>query len=345
MAAFMAILRRVFRLYFNERLTSPFCLVRQVVKEKPPRCVRDGFGETMILRHIGDFQAFNANHSKLIDYFTAFPMSEIPSFVRNALVNAGGYFAPMFALFASFGGSRELAAHPSEFNLLFTKEARRFYLGAVAQDGKRLQPGVYPYGNAFSRLHSFVGFDGKASKPLACRDADNSTSLNLSANISMEFNFYFAYLAKIEFAVRSYLEAKLSIGKRIISIGRKKARIARLISGFNPLEESSKREVEPSQGVLKDLRVDAAQFRSVLFYIRQLRNLTIAINGLIVSTISIAAFLKPCIVKLAANVERFYKDGFLFARGKDSKSEPFLHRRRIYHFCFYVNPIMILTPM
>ena len=312
------------RIDLHHTTPSVFSFVRCEENKTVPRCVRDGFSETVIAEHTSNVQIFKADDSKSIGQLSAFLMSKVAPFVGHSLVKVRDYFARLLSLPTSLRRRAQFPLSLCQSLFFCTEESRILDRFTVGQHGKFFQPAVNPRLIECDWQWLRLALDRKASEPLARRCPRDGQCFDFPFHRAMQFDFHPSDFRQPQFALL-YAEARLRVGEARISRASAEARESGFLSCFDPAEESVEGFVQSPQHFLQDLRVNPVQVGSNLLDVGELVYLIVAAYRLAAEAVSVASFLKRGVVEFATKPERRLKPCYLSATWVDAIFESLEH--------------------
>ena len=293
----------VARVNLYARSTSVRSFVESELYELIPRCVRNTFGEAMILDHASDVQIFKGDDSEHGNESMTKLMSEVAATVSNALMDASRCLALLFSL------------RLRKCFLIRAKEARVSNFLPIRECCKRVQAHVNPYRSITRGKGLRFRLNREAREPLACCGANYGKRLNLAFNGAVQFDSHISNFRQAQLAI-IHTEAGLSIGERIISLMRTEARKTCFLLCLDAPKESIKRFLHSFENILQDLTVDARDIFTNLFDVWQLIRLLNVADRLSFKPVGVASFLQTRVVEFAQQSKRSIHARSLSARRK-----------------------------
>jgi hypothetical protein len=259
-SAARALLASPRRVHFHELDTGAFSLMSKRAQEAGPSGVRDRTGQPVVPQHATNVEAFHSDHSIATYKFERCLVTVFPAQVANP----GMTPAEPFDSLAPVSPTALLATHrpapPSEFGQIGLEEARIRFSAPVTGRQERVQSNIDAY-----RWQS-AGLDLDLTE--VAREDDKP--LFRFQNECRRLHFALRGAVNFDLDAADMLNAKLIAGQTdAVAVSRKldtseasvclETRVARLIPGFYPPEESTEGLVEPSQRSLGGGEVKASK--------------------------------------------------------------------------------------
>jgi len=262
-AALRAVLTRICSGHLHYFASSIRSFGAQYLNEGSPCCIRDSFGQAMILDQALDVQIFNRNHVILGNQLIAQFVKEVGALIRYLEMLSSKDAACLVAIRTAPFLLADFALRYLYRALCLLQEARVLYDFAVGERGEVLKPNIDTSSIAGlwdeARL---TFFNCKDDKP-AVRLALDGAGLDRALNIPTKAQPTSANLAQRQL-VAGQSKTALWVGEGIEKPFPLKARVAGLIAKFHATKESVKGFVQTAQGVLQDLTMNAASRSSLI---------------------------------------------------------------------------------
>lgn len=267
--------------------TSVRRFVGRVLNQLIPSRVLNALTQTMIPDHASNVQIFKGDDSELRYERVTKLMREVAATVSNAFVDTPCRFSMLFSLCLR------------KCLLIRPKESRISNPFACRKSSEARQANVNSYRSIIRGHGSRFDFHREARIPLARCGACDSQSLNLAFNQSVQLNSHVSDFRQAQLVTVDG-EAGLSVGERVVSFVRAKARKACSLFSLHPTKETIKCFFYSLQNILQDLAVDARHIFTNLFDVRQLVRLFNVPHGLSFEPVCVAPFLQTRVVEFAA---------------------------------------------
>lgn len=303
-----ACLACAFGVNFNERSTSIFRFVAQLIKEARPSGIINGLRKHPARKPFS-VQIFNGNKTVVVDNRSAQVVMEIRPLISDVSVSPlqqQNSLAPPITTLLSSGN---LSLCSPKLSLSGLEPAGIVNFGTIGKGSERSQTNIYSnlFFTLWQRLR--LALNSKAGEP----------SISLALN-SQRFNYTFNWAVKFYFNVSDFREPKLGpvqslsdLTKRdaVISLAGLKSWVARFLSSLHSPEECFEGEFDALQYVLKCLSVYLCDVITNLFDFCELKVLVKEGNGLAVEPPSVTSFLKCSVIEFGAPLKGFIQDSRL----------------------------------
>ncbi|HMF56243.1 MAG TPA: hypothetical protein VK619_07845 [Pyrinomonadaceae bacterium] len=277
----------VARVNLHARSTSVFSFVVRELYELFPRCVLNALTKTVIANHASNVQILKDNESEQRNERVAQLMSKIAATISDAFMDAPRHFPFLPSL---------------RFSQRFLIRPKESWIGNVFASGKRgevAESNINSNGSIILWQRYGRAFHREARIPLARCGARDSESLNFTFNRAMQLDSHVSDFRQQQLAVVES-KAGLSVGERVVSLARAKAREASLLLCLDAPKESVKRLFYSLENILQDLGMYARNVMANLLDVGQLVGLFDVTHGLSFKPVCVASFLQARIVKLTA---------------------------------------------
>ncbi len=256
-----ACLRGVGRVDFESHSSSFFRFGEQLSKELRPCCIADALCQTMVMGHTVDMQVFYRNDPEAVDDLSAFLMGEIPSSESDALMHAS-HGLPVLASFRSpLRQFAMLALHFGKGLFFLAEEAGIVDLSSLREGGEGFQTNVYSYLSRVLRKSFGFTLDREGSIPLASTALANGEGFDLACDRAVRDQLDGSHFGDNHTIIMGEAETGLWEREAIVAIFATEARIAGLLTGFDPSEKGFEGEIDAHRDILQDLRMDDLERR------------------------------------------------------------------------------------
>ena len=271
--------------------------------EIPPACIRNTFRKVMVFDHALDVQLLELDPGKVSDQTAGDFKVKVLALASNFLMLFRQQLDCFLASMASKFSTRNLP--PGRLKLLFagSQEFRVLNLFARRERCEALNPDIDA--DRFSRrmLDSFgLILTSEANVP-AVRLARDRTGFNFAFDWTRQPQANRADLREKEL-VAFNSKTTLWIREGIEPVLALESRVAGGLTRFDATKESVKGLVGATKDVLKDLRENLFQVRTVLLDFGKLNRLRMIVDRDAIHCVGVPSFLDGSVVQFAANVQR-----------------------------------------
>jgi hypothetical protein len=295
-------LRRVSGGFFSDFTTGLFRLEVKYLEEPEPGYVSHRPCKRPIIA-IPSVHAFNVDGVVMPDKPVGGLEMKVPALIKYLLTGFGHKKPSFLSAMRALDSTRESLLPHGKLVLGFLKEARIANLDIIR--GGKEQLTTYVNAHRFaSRGKQLVRhvIAGENDKPLVCSTSANSDSLNVALDRAGEPYLENAYVADSEvFTIK--LPATLFQGEGIVSVPALKSWEAGLVTILHPAKERLVGLIKAFNHLLEALRTHVLIFRESIFEARELLNLVIPGNRLVVVPISGDALVQGCVVEMPTEVK------------------------------------------
>jgi hypothetical protein len=302
--------------YSNILSSGPFCLHRQQLPKSPPRRVRDGLSQTVIVHHPVDFQILYRYQPEAVHYPARMLVREVAPAPACSLMYTRHHLAPFGSLGRALLLPGELTARLSQRLFFRMEEARVVNLITRGESGERLQSNVYPYLLTRHWQRGRLPLTGEGSVPLTRVTPTYAYRLGSAFEGAVKHYLHRPNFGEVErIAYQISPVAILGIADRIVSTVATKSGIARLVTitmtRFHPTKEGLKSQFYPLGDVLQHLTMHAFEGRACLLEERN-TSLSLVPPGITAFLLmSVFAVSKGVVVQPTAFLKHFAQSGRL----------------------------------
>lgn len=286
--------------------TGTFSLDGEYCYKGVPCGVTDGFCETVIPEKPGDVQILDGNFIELSDDSISNLVEIVAPLVSNLLMNASKQPDTLVPILAPQLSPTDFSLCDSQSTLRHLKKVRILNYFSSRESSKVFNTNINTNALAGPWDEGTIGFIDQ-------KDRIPSIGLTLDCDVSdpafygtRETQSNRAELRESEL-IAFKLEAALAIRERIVPI----LRFETWESWFLPFQASLKECIIGTtyapKAFLKNARIIALNIRTLLANVFELEILRKEVNRLSTNSISITAFLKRSVVKLAAEIKHMLK--------------------------------------
>jgi hypothetical protein len=237
--------------------TSFFRFVGSETYQLTPGCVRDAFGQTMVVDHHRRLQILEDDRVVLVDETPTQLVCEVGSSVGNSFMNAGNGFSAEAALGRSFLGLGKPSLNLRQRFFFFPKESGVGNLFALIISDEALQPEIEADG-PFSRWQRLcLHVSREVDEPLTCGRSTDCGGLDPTLNRPVEVQSEITNLPDLErVPIQDGAAGILGEGKAVVTVTATKAGVAGLAACFDSTEERLESQVQAVLDVLENLGMD-----------------------------------------------------------------------------------------
>lgn len=319
-------LRCATRVNFHQQPTSLFRFVGQHVQEVRPSRIVDRPAQGSASQPF-DIQVLDSNQPILVNDLSRFLVVKIAPLISNMVVKSLQQENRLAPAIRSSLASRDASLKPAQFCLSRIQPTRILNLCSVTEGSERGQAHVDANHTRAKGQRPIINtnINAKSRKPAASL-ALHRKSLNVAVHWAMQLNADLTNFAQAKFISIQRIP-DLTKPQTVIPPRRAEARVSRLLSRPNTLEECGEREMHPMQRILQCAHVHALYVFADLSYLGYLRVLMKPRDRLAFTLPRLPPFLKCRIIEFCANHQLTIKDFFLSLGGVDPVTEGFYHTR------------------
>ena len=271
-------------------------------QKRSPGCITDAFGKVMILHQAFDVEVFKRGLVKLSDKVQARFVKEIQSLPFDFQVLPGKQDNSFLSSIAAFLPARNLTLRGLQAALGLTKQLWILNYLTSRKSGEVFNSNVNSGSLPGSRKPAGLIFFNREDNEPSIGFTFDCTGLDRAFNRTAQADPATTNLREVQL-VAFQPEAGLGIAEGTEERLAFEAWETRCCTLFDSLKKSIKGLPQPLQRVLKHLAVDICHIFAHLLDCGKLKGLFVIVDRSAIDLPGITAFLKPGVVKFAANIE------------------------------------------